>query len=256
MDRHIGYHEGVGTFYPQLKGHLMMVVREPTSRLISAYNFHYHSWPYNKRHVQGIKAYARVLKGQFLKMLVRDFPLWTTSTVQRRADLIQRPSKQEVHEAHKRLREGFAFVGIAEEWALSMCLFHALFGGECVTAEFWKIHPSEETRQQRRERSLQEKALSQWRDPYDGPLYKDARRHFKEELKRFGVSDNTCGRCWRRAGLLHTYHNPVGGKFAEFVRFGDAPETEAAVPSFSEEAEEAVHVDGSPSAGKTISRRV
>ena len=39
-------------------------------------------------------------------------------------------------EAAKRVHEGFAFVGIAEEWDLSVCLFHEMFGGDCHAWDF------------------------------------------------------------------------------------------------------------------------
>ena len=39
-------------------------------------------------------------------------------------------------EAAKRVREGFAFVGITEEWDLSACLFHEMFGGDCHAWDF------------------------------------------------------------------------------------------------------------------------
>jgi len=220
FEKSVGFHQGVGTHYGLFKGHLMTIVREPTSRIISAYNFHKHSWPYNKRTVKGIKAYARVMQGQFLKMLVRNYGLGI-SEEERKNTIVSKVTQSEVREAHKRLNEGFAFVGVAEEWALSMCLFHAMFGSECVAAEFWKIHPAEEDKQQKRERLAQEKAMKSWRDPYDGPLYKAATKYFKADMKRFGVSDGTCGRCFRRAGLLQTYHNPVGGKYADPELYAD-----------------------------------
>ena len=44
--------------------------------------------------------------------------------------------------AAARLEEGFQFVGILESWAVSVCLFHALFPGvACVDAEFANSRP-------------------------------------------------------------------------------------------------------------------
>ena len=37
--------------------------------------------------------------------------------------------------AKRRLLEGFAFVGLAERWALSVCLLHVRFGGRCDARE-------------------------------------------------------------------------------------------------------------------------
>ena len=35
----------------------------------------------------------------------------------------------------------FAFVGLTEEWDLSVCLFHRMFGGECHVREFLDVRP-------------------------------------------------------------------------------------------------------------------
>merc|ERR1712151_684040 len=47
-----------------------------------------------------------------------------------------------VKEAIRNLDKGFAFVGITEEWELSVCLFHAMFGGQCRDREFTNTRPS------------------------------------------------------------------------------------------------------------------
>ena len=43
--------------------------------------------------------------------------------------------------ALSRLRHGFSFVGLTEAWALSICLFHAVFGGPCMPVEFSNSRP-------------------------------------------------------------------------------------------------------------------
>ena len=44
--------------------------------------------------------------------------------------------------AHQRLTEGFAFVGLADAWALSACLFAASFGVRCVPALMSNSRPT------------------------------------------------------------------------------------------------------------------
>jgi len=38
--------------------------------------------------------------------------------------------------------DGFAFVGLTEEWSLSICLFHAMFGGRCLPGELGNARPT------------------------------------------------------------------------------------------------------------------
>ena len=45
--------------------------------------------------------------------------------------------------ARTRVRQ-MAFVGMTEAWDLSVCLFHAMFGGECLAVEFNNSRPSSE----------------------------------------------------------------------------------------------------------------
>mmetsp|Transcript_45210 Transcript_45210/g.104807 ORF Transcript_45210/g.104807 Transcript_45210/m.104807 type:complete len:340 (+) Transcript_45210:53-1072(+) len=192
----LGFHYGIGSAYSKKKGHLMMFARDPKGRIISAFNFHQHSWPLSKQ-AKGIKAYANLMKGQFLKMLVRDYSRQMSGFATKRF-FVQEPTAWEIREARKRVKEGFAFVGITEEWELSMCLFHKKFGGPCIKSEFLVCHPAFSDPNDRQD---QERALRNWKDDFDGPLYEYARKLFHEELKRFDVSAETCGKCFEQAGV-------------------------------------------------------
>ena len=44
--------------------------------------------------------------------------------------------EKEFAEAKRRLQSGLAFVGLVEHWELSICLFHAMFGGTAREAQF------------------------------------------------------------------------------------------------------------------------
>jgi len=192
----LGFHHGIGSKYSQLKGRMMMFARDPTGRIISAYNFHQHSWYLHKK-APGIRSYARLMKGQFLKMLVRDYDMgWPNYMISR--FFKPTPTAWEVREARRRVEDGFAFIGITEEWELSMCLFHKMFGGPCVKSEFLVCHPA---KSDPKELHDQKRALRDWEDPYDGPLYKYTKKLFHQKIKDFDVSAETCGRCWQQAGV-------------------------------------------------------
>ena len=90
--------------------------------------------------------------------------------------------------------DDFAFVGLTEEWALSICLLHAQHGGRCRpvelansrnTSSYWlaarakakagdtaQAQPAETTN------SATNSATDATYDPYDGALYKAAQRRF------------------------------------------------------------------------------
>merc|ERR1719272_267853 len=93
-----------------------------------------------------------------------------------------------VTRAIQRLEDGFSFVGLTDRWALSVCLFHAMFGGECHEREFENVRPGA-----RRRGSLYEtEQLGHWKDIYDGALYMHAERIFMANAEKFGVCHVSC----------------------------------------------------------------
>jgi len=94
-------------------------------------------------------------------------------------------AKPYVRLAVHRLRQ-FRFVGITEHFDLSVCLFHAMFGGECRKVEFFNMRPGAPPQ------SRFEKLLAQDPDPYDGALYSEALRIFWSNVKKYDVRRSTC----------------------------------------------------------------
>lgn len=90
--------------------------------------------------------------------------------------------------AIQRLDDGFSFVGLTEEWALSVCLFHAMFGGECHEREFRNVHPGERQGDLAHDTS----ELGDWVDPWDGALYEHAYSTFWNNIAKYGVTPDTC----------------------------------------------------------------
>ena len=75
--------------------------------------------------------FAEACKGGMTYQLVTEHP--TTQTLDPNRP---RMTRADAEEAARRVREGFAFVGITEEWDLSMCLLHKMFGGACKASDF------------------------------------------------------------------------------------------------------------------------
>lgn len=117
------------------------------------------------------------------------------------------PTDDEVKLAVKRLRTGFTFVGITEQWPLSICLGHRMLGGRCRTSDFV------DTRVTARSGGLPQVKLNlhpePWdvsplkglTDPYDGAVYKAAQEIFAENLQRHNVSFESCKPCFEEAGI-------------------------------------------------------
>jgi len=92
-------------------------------------------------------------------------------------------------QAKDRLDGGFAYVGLTEEWELSVCLFHRMFGGQCDEREFKNTRPGE---QREEEEDYDTSILRGWKDPLDGPLYDHARFMFWSNVAKYDVSWESC----------------------------------------------------------------
>eukprot|EP00439_Symbiodinium_sp_Y106_P013305 s3125_g1.t3 len=90
-------------------------------------------------------------------------------------------------EAARRVREGFAFVGITEMWDLSMCLFHKMFGGACQPSDFEDIRPSSPGKTAQAEYNASE--LLGWQDDADAVVYQAALDVFHKNLAAFSDSN-------------------------------------------------------------------
>lgn len=180
-------HLGFGPYYDGNQGHAIAMFRQPEQRLMSAY---YWSASLNFTNTpelanSTVQEYAEALQGCQVKMLtVMDYPDGPSPCVMDYSP----PSEREVNEALIRLRNGFAFVGLTDEWDLSMCLFHAKFGGECQAAEFTNSRPGEMSSDSGYDTS----ALNGFTDQSDNKLFSLAKTIFEEDLETFGVSHESC----------------------------------------------------------------
>lgn len=96
-------------------------------------------------------------------------------------------SPQEVQTAIARL-EGFAFVGITDEFDRSICLWHAMFGGQCTASEFAHVRKGPGFS----EYGYDTAELHGWTDPVDGPLFDAAKARFDRDVATYGATDAKC----------------------------------------------------------------
>lgn len=172
------------------KGSFVTLLRQPEQRIISGWIHDKHGTDNNRN--LNLIAYAEVAAGCQVRMLngIRCY------------DNSKPLTEAHVNTAIKHLDEGFAFVGITEEYDLSICLFHAMFGGRCRQGEFVNIRPSTSRYRKQCHRechTLMEpaaqhntSALAGWTDRLDRPLYEHAVGLFRAGLRRHGVSREAC----------------------------------------------------------------
>ena len=115
--------------------------------------------------------------------------------------------------AIKRVDEGFAFAGIVEEWALSMCLFAVRFNVPCVPSLFSNSRPTDFSNRIDGGK-LNRTPPSVYRDDAhrdvfadknaDGRLYQHVRFRFRMELLRYNVTNERCAMevCPEKASLF------------------------------------------------------
>jgi len=182
------------------KGRFMMMMRQPEQRILSEYNFQKQiAADFNHSHkaktLQDIVAETRGAVTQMLTTSLKDPGMKKVSDDFLRTQLV---------EAKLRLRTGFSFIGLTEQWILSICLFNTMFNQTCYAKQFENIRATNGplTNQLSSANHYDTAQLNGWRDPYDNELYDIAGEIFKHNLKLYNVSESSCEPCWSEAGLL------------------------------------------------------
>merc|ERR1719487_1333156 len=86
----------------------------------------------------------------------------------------------------------FKFIGLTDQYDLSVCLFHAKFGGACKQEEFHNMRPSNHSNDARTD--YDEDRLHGYVDPYDTPLYLEAEKRFWNDVQKYNVGPAECQR--------------------------------------------------------------
>jgi len=154
--------------------------RQPEDRMLSGY-LHGHHGMYSKYKLgQTLLEYGEAVSGCATKML-SGYGCYAEMPV----------TPQMLTTAVSRIQDDFAFVGLTGEWALSVCLWHAMFEGPpCHVREFMNMRS---TRKHAQYPQLKEQ-LKGWTDPLDGAVYEAATKRFHAEFERRGLSLERCQR--------------------------------------------------------------
>jgi hypothetical protein len=205
-DGNVGSHAAIDEeSYTRYKGKFVGMFRSPLTRVASSFLWFASSFPAHAR--PNASTYAQRVAGTATKMLAGQSdgmacgsgfgPLPAAPRDRQSAEAtsacgleLEPDSSLAVH----RLRNGFAFVGLTEQWALSICLFHAIFGGPCHAVEFENARPSRATEGFWRRRELAEAiaAAAALPDPYDEAIYAEARSRFLRDVAEYRLSTSRC----------------------------------------------------------------
>lgn len=173
------------------KGHFFANFRHPARRAQSAYH-HFGGGGLSPR------AYAELVAGSATKVVAGQ--MFGLSCVWPRAHGCWNASAPDVALAVRRL-DDFAFVGLTDEWDLSICLFHAKFGGTCFREEL----ETSNSRNSSAEDMVDGMAFAGYVDPFDWQLYAAAQRRFARDLARYNVTAERCARLCPGFGWAHPY---------------------------------------------------
>eukprot|EP00055_Hartaetosiga_balthica_P017199 m.113624 g.113624 ORF g.113624 m.113624 type:complete len:148 (+) comp9267_c0_seq16:583-1026(+) len=118
---------------------IVTMVRDPRRRHYSGWKFHHEMG--TPSHPSDLLAYIDLYKGCQMRLLVGKRCEFLLNT--KVSNIIWEPSQLEVNLAMERLHgPQMAFVGLTDEWNTSICLFHAMYGGEITPHEMTNVRPS------------------------------------------------------------------------------------------------------------------
>eukprot|EP00045_Choanoeca_perplexa_P022311 m.9085 g.9085 ORF g.9085 m.9085 type:complete len:292 (-) comp9355_c0_seq4:73-948(-) len=161
---------------------MLVMIRDPRRRILSAYHY--------GLHVFGMSDEARATMTNSVKS-VTDFIRFpgvagcmTNLLTGHTCASVVTPGRAE--QAIQVLRQA-AFIGITDDWDASICLFHAMFGGQPVPVEFHNVRPTATltARGQPYQHSAH-KAISIEEDPADWQVYQAALDIFRTRQRAYG----------------------------------------------------------------------
>lgn len=179
-----GGHFGLSdVLFEKQRGHIVGMFRRPENRILSAFSQPGGPWGAVSASPGNITQYAVHEKGCMTKSLARDG--WYPCKVG--SDTV---SPEEIRKAVGRL-QGFAFIGLTEEWNLSICLFHAMFGGDVYQEEVSVTRASHSSARHAAEHELYSSSTD-WKDHADDEVYNAAAKIFWGRVKKYNIRKARC----------------------------------------------------------------
>ncbi|KAG8462699.1 hypothetical protein KFE25_004675 [Diacronema lutheri] len=203
--KHVAVDDSV---FAKWAGSFVGLFRDPARRAVSAYYHKYTGFCRSQQATRGASAtcmtltpYARFIEGQVATLLAckvgRD-P--ATGRRYRRTNLFwcKRPHADALNVALKRLAS-FSFVGLTDEFDVSVCLLHVMHRAPCRPVELTNERPTDYRQRARAHgeafQSVDELAQAlreKYVDPLDTPLYNMAVRRFEADIREHNVTQSAC----------------------------------------------------------------
>lgn len=198
----IGGHEGIDdATYATFRGRFVGMLRAPHARVVSAYRWFSSEFsPVHGVHetLPPIAEYAHRARGTQVRVIAGQSDGMACNSGYQYTARCNTSLVPDVATALTRLREGFAFVGLTEHWALSICLLHASLGGACRKVAFENTRPTTPhttklpwARNHSRAVAAEVATVD---DPYDAALYAAAQERFRRDVRRHRLSEDVCRR--------------------------------------------------------------
>lgn len=163
---------------PENGGYAAMF-RQPEQRIMSGF---YWGWGFPFfDHNLDILEYARYAEGCATRMMTGRLCMSGSDQ--------HVPTEDDVESAIKKL-DDFVFVGLTEEWEMSICLFHRMFGGECQEREFVNLRAGPSRTDDEYNTSI----LDGFVDEFDGAIYEAVKLRFSQALVDYAVTPKSCRR--------------------------------------------------------------
>ena len=168
-------HRGFGGFANQLSSRGVTLLRQPEQRIISGFHYSFSSYDVRGHGKPNITTYARAVAGCSVRMLVRPSVSGSSDAREAACGHSPPPNEKEVDQA-KAILSAFQFVGLTDEWDLTVCLWHARFGPtSCHISEFLNTRPHDGNVTSAP--SYDVSILNGFIDRYDTSLYEPTRRN-------------------------------------------------------------------------------
>jgi len=192
---HFGPHDALGSVSEKASGSVVTMLRNPEQRILSSYQDNFHDWPGMSPPSNELE-FALVNAGCQVRMVVRNETADGDMTTACMHDV---PTEEEVALARTTLRRNFSFVGILEQYDLSVCLFRVMFGGPCSQIMFSNVHKGgtiSSTSDNTSATLYDTEVLQGFVDQADTALYEEGLQMFHEMLLLYNVSNATCQSCY------------------------------------------------------------
>mmetsp|Transcript_87214 Transcript_87214/g.241889 ORF Transcript_87214/g.241889 Transcript_87214/m.241889 type:complete len:382 (-) Transcript_87214:68-1213(-) len=186
-DGNIGDHtEITPEAWERFRGNFFGMFRQPAARMYSSWNYFARgSTRRCKKHGVDAASYARRTVGVATKMVAGQASGMHCTLCP------PRPCEDVVPNIELALArlDGFRFVGLTEQWPLSVCLFHTMFGGKCLQSEFANARPGHYPNMLQDHDKI---VFDTAHDPYDEALYAKAAKMFWLNVEKYKVTRESC----------------------------------------------------------------